>query len=179
MTRSDENDGDGHVMPIQVDHLFRHPEHIGLVAGWIYTAFWADKPGYSEATFDALLRQASDPDAIPLSLLARVDEEPAGTINLIANDDERRPHLYPWLAALFVAQHYRRQGVGRALIAALMDEAGRLGFSEMYLGTDQPDYYARVGAQFHEQATDTLCIMRLPISETQTEGTGIARIKTL
>jgi predicted N-acetyltransferase YhbS len=150
---------------IVVDHLFHHPDRIPLVASWIYSEFWADKAGYSAAKFEALLRQASDPNAIPLSLLAFVDGQPTGTINLIENDDQRRPHLYPWLAALFVAPEYRRKRVGTALIEVLVREAKRLGFSKMFLGTDQPSYYARIGAQFHEQASETLCILRLPVNE--------------
>ncbi len=149
---------------LAIDHLFNHPDRIGVVAEWIYSAFWADKAGYRAATFAALLRQARDPNAIPLSLLALVAGEPAGTINLIDNDDEGRPHLRPWLAALYVAPQFRRQGVGTRLIAALQREAARLGFSEMFLGTDRPAYYARLGAAFHEQASETLCIMRIPVA---------------
>lgn len=150
-------------MPVAIEHLFRHPDRVPLVAEWIYREFWTDKPGYSPQTFEALLRQADDLDAIPLSLLALVDGRPAGTINLIDCDDESRPHLTPWLAALYVVPAHRRQGVGTSLIRALLDEARRLGISQMYLGTDRPAYYARRGAVFHEQASQTLSIMRLPV----------------
>ncbi|KYC36745.1 hypothetical protein WA1_44520 [Scytonema hofmannii PCC 7110] len=148
---------------ISIHHLFNHPDCIQQVATWIYTEFWADKTGYTVETFERLLRQASDAAQIPLSLLALVEGQPAGTINLIANDDEHRPHLYPWLAALFVLPQYRGCGVGTSLVRALLYEAKQLGFSEMFLGTDQPGFYCQFGAEFYEQANETLCIMRLPV----------------
>lgn len=147
-------------LALQIDHLFNHPESIRLVAGWIYDEFWRDKPGYSADTFDRLLRQANDPARIPLSLLALAEGEPAGTVNLIHSDSPSRPQLHPWLAALFVVPAHRCHGIGRALCRALVAEARRLGFSELFLGTDIPAFYFALGAELHEQLTDSLCIMR-------------------
>lgn len=147
-------------MVSQIHHLFNHPQHRPLVAEWIYREFWQGKPGYSPATFEALLRDAANPDRIPLSLLALVDDQPAGTVNLIHSDDETRPHLHPWLAALLVAPKYRGQGIASGLVRSLLREASRLGIADLYLGTDIPDFYAGLGAIRHERASDSLWIMR-------------------
>ncbi|HIK44399.1 MAG TPA: GNAT family N-acetyltransferase [Leptolyngbyaceae cyanobacterium M65_K2018_010] len=151
-------------MQFDIDYLFNHPDQIRPVAEWIYEEFWRDKPGYSVDFFEARLREANHPDQIPLSLLAIADGHPAGTINLIANDDPQRPHLSPWLAALVVVPQYRRRGIGTGLVQALGRAARRLGYGQLFLGTDQPTFYARLGAEFYEQANDTLQIMRLPLS---------------
>jgi predicted N-acetyltransferase YhbS len=145
-----------------IDHLFNHPEHISQIADWIYTEFWADKPGYSAAFFEGLLRQADDPNQIPLSLVAIAEGHPAGTINLIANDDPARPHLTPWLAALVVIPSRRGQGIGTCLVQTLQENARHLGYTYLFLGTDQPAFYTRLGAEPYEQASETLQIMRLP-----------------
>jgi len=147
-------------MKLRIDHLFEHPEHRRLVATWIYDEFWRDRAGTSVEGFEARLRQAGDPHRIPLSLLALLDGEPAGTVNLIESDSPRHPHLHPWLAALFVCPAHRRQGVGGALFRALVWNAKRLGFTEVFLGTDVPGFYAALGAELHEQVTDTMSIMR-------------------
>ncbi len=147
-------------MILRIEHLFGHPEHVPLVAGWIYDEFWRDKPGYSVEVFEGLLRQAGDPDRIPLSLLALADGAPAGTVNLVHSDSQRRPDLHPWLAALFVAPAHRGRGIGGALCRALVAEAGRLGVSDLYLGTDIPKFYVALGADLHERFDDGLCIMR-------------------
>ena len=148
------------VVPTKIDYLFNHPERIRTVATWIYEEFWRDKPGYSVETFELLLRQACDPDRIPLSLLALTDGKPAGTVNLIHSDSESRPHLHPWFAALFVHPDFRHQGIGSGLSRALLSEARRLGIPELFLGTDIPAFYAALGAELHEQVSETACIMR-------------------
>jgi predicted N-acetyltransferase YhbS len=151
-------------MTIRIDHLFQHPEHIPLVAGWIYREFWTDKRGYSVGTFEELLGQAAGRDRIPLSLLALVDGRPAGTVNLIVNDNSLRSELSPWLAALIVVPEFRGQGLGSRLVRELAGEARRLGYRELYLGTDIPGFYTRLGAVLHEHLTPQLEVMRLPLA---------------
>ncbi|MGD1148651.1 MAG: GNAT family N-acetyltransferase [Thermoanaerobaculaceae bacterium] len=151
-------------MRTHIDHLFDHPEHIRLVAGWIYDEFWKGKPGYSVATFESLLRQARDPDRVPLSLLALADGHPAGTVNLVHTDSETRPDLHPWLAALVVVPEHRRRGVGTALVRELTQHAARLGFHEMFLGTDIPGFYSRLGAEHFQPIRGDLCIMRFSLA---------------
>ena len=149
-------------MRIEIDHLFNHPRHIARVAGAIYDEFWADQNGYSAADLERLLGDANSDSSIPLSFVALALGEPVGTINLIDNDDEARTHLHPWLAALVVLEPHRGQGIGTALVERLLDAAARLGYSELYLGTDAPAFYARFGATIHEHARSDLVIMRCP-----------------
>jgi len=148
---------------LEIVHLFERPEHLPFVAGWIYREFWADKPGYSVATFVGLLGDATDPDRIPLSLLALWEGEPAGTVNLIACDSTRRPDLTPWLAALVVRPEYRGRGIGSALVRRCCDEARRLGHRELYLGTDIPGFYEPLGARVFESFPDNLRILRVEL----------------
>ncbi len=150
-------------MSITIAHLFEHPEHVPLVAGWIYDEFWTGRAGYSVATFEGLLRQASDPDRIPLSLLALADDAPAGTVNLVHTDSEARPDLHPWLAALVVVPEHRRRGIGSALVRGLVRHAARLGFAELFLGTDIPAFYTPFGAERFQAVRDDLCIMRIAV----------------
>jgi GNAT superfamily N-acetyltransferase len=146
---------------VVVDHLFQHREHIRLAATWIYDQFWSQKPGYSVELFESLLHQASDPDRIPLSLLALVDGAPAGTVNLIHSDSESRPDLHPWLAALVVVPECRGRGIGSLLVRTLVTQAQRLGLPHLFLGTDIPGFYTRLGATVYEQVTDATCVMRI------------------
>lgn len=151
-------------MAVRIAHLFEHPHWRALVASWIYEAFWRDRPdsGFTPETLEGYLREASDPDCIPLSLLALVDGRPAGTVNLVEDDVFHRPGMRPWLAALVVVPEFRRAGVGTALVRACRDHAARLGVSPLYLGTDIPDFYRAFGAESIERDGD-LDIMRLPV----------------
>jgi ribosomal-protein-alanine N-acetyltransferase len=148
-------------MSLTIEHLFEHPEHIPTVARWIHEEFWDGRPGHSVDTMAARLREATTANDIPLSLLALVDGQPAGTINLVENDDEERPHLRPWLAALLVVPEFRRRGIGARLVRELQQQAARLSISTMYLGTENPGYYSRLGARFHEQAARNIHIMNI------------------
>lgn len=150
---------------LRIDHLARTPQHIEAVAHMIYREFWVGvEGGLTEAFLVDHLRRTGDPDRLPLSLLARVGDEPIGTVNLIDNDDPKRTHLHPWLAAMVVAAPWRGRGVGSALVRALLDEARRIGFERVYFGTDGPGFYTRLGAQLHEPVTPRFCIMQFPLA---------------
>jgi predicted N-acetyltransferase YhbS len=146
-------------MRYQVDHLYSHPQHRLVIARTIYEEFWTGTNGYSQDDLERLLGDASSPDRIPLSLVALVGGTAAGTVNLIDNDDTTRPHLHPWLAALVVLPEYRGVGIGSALVRRLLDEAARLGYVQLYLGTETPEFYRRFSAEIVEQARDTLVVM--------------------
>lgn len=152
-------------MALTVTHLFEVAEHRPQVAAWIHDAFWRDRPetGRTVADLEDALSEACDQDAIPLSLLAMVGGQPAGTVNLVEDDDSKRPHLRPWLAALYVAPEFRQIGIASALIAALCDHARRLGVAELYLGTDIPDFYRQFGAEVVEREGGHF-VMRLSVS---------------
>jgi len=138
-----------------------YADSIRAVAGWIYDEFWSGQNRHSPASLEERLKEAQDVGAIPLSLLALCGQTPVGTVNLIENDDERRAHLRPWLAALLVLPRYRRQGIGSLLIRSLQEQAGRIGEREMFLGTDNPDFYLRREVTVVERLDSGFCILRL------------------
>jgi predicted N-acetyltransferase YhbS len=152
-------------MNLRIEHLHDHPEQFPTVAHWIHREFWVGREGHSPERMEARLRTAADPDRIPLSLLALVDGVPAGTVNLVENDDEERPQLTPWLAALLVVPEHREKGVGSQLVRELVKHGRRLGVPRMYLGTDIPAFYERLEARVHEQVTDAFCVMVIEVPE--------------
>ncbi len=151
-------------MALQLDHLFNHPSLVPVVAAAIYDEFWRDRPGYSPEFFAHLLRQASQPSAIPLCRIALLDGEYAGTVNLIENDDEHRRHLRPWLAALVVRADRRGRGIGRALVQRLLADARALGERELYLGTDAPEFYRKLGAELFIRTDRPIQVMRFDLA---------------
>jgi N-acetylglutamate synthase-like GNAT family acetyltransferase len=66
---------------------------------------------------------------------------------LIADDElPDAPEPGPWIAAVFVAQWARRQGIGEALIDSLTSRARELGFSTVYLYTEHgAPWYEKMG----------------------------------
>ena len=56
--------------------------------------------------------------------------------------------LYPWLAALYVEEECRGNGCGKMLIEHTANDAGLLGFKNLYLCTDHIGFYERFGFNF-------------------------------
>jgi ribosomal protein S18 acetylase RimI-like enzyme len=92
----------------------------GLLALWAVAAENEARPADSESAVRALL--ARDPDAC---LVAELDGRIVGSV--IAGWDGWRAHLY----RLAVHPDVRRQGVGRALLAAAADRLTSLGATRL------------------------------------------------
>ena len=52
---------------------------------------------------------------------------------MIASDLEERPHLTPWVAAVWVEEAARRRGVGAALVNRAAEDCFALGITRAYL----------------------------------------------
>lgn len=78
-----------------------------------------------------LLSRYEDPEDIySFNVLAQVDDEPAGTGRLAPPLDRSGAPTITWVATLSA---YRRRGVGRAIMQALVDEADLRGYAVVYL----------------------------------------------
>jgi predicted N-acetyltransferase YhbS len=151
-----------------ITHLFKQPQLIDAVAQMIYNEFWVEVvDGMSPADLSAHLHTAVDATRIPLSLIALVNGELVGTVNLIENDDTKRAHLRPWLAAMVVRADRRGQGIGTALVQALLTQISNMKLAQVYLGTDGPGFYQSLGAVVHEQVHANFSIMRFDITSPQ------------
>ena len=150
---------------VQIAHLFQHPQLIDPVAKMIYNEFWFDVAnGMTVDDLLAHLKAATEPQRIPISLIALVDGQLAGTVNLIENDDKNRAHLRPWLAAMVVRADLRGHGIGTALVEALLADARLMNIPIVYFGTDGPGFYERLGAITHEHVHDDFAIMKFALT---------------
>ena len=82
------------------------------------------------------LNDCCNHDEIPLALVAiGEDHEILGTAALKARSIDTHRHLSPWLAAMFVVERYRGQGIGVALIEEIEKNAHHLGYNCLYVGS--------------------------------------------
>jgi predicted N-acetyltransferase YhbS len=137
---------------MRITHLHEVPGHRTAVAALIHHEFWTAVPGASVERMAERLRQADSRGAVPLCLVALSDDDqPIGAVNLVESDDDDHPEWTPWLAGMVVAQPWRGQGVGTALVQALLAAARDLGVPRVYLGSDGPGFYTRLGAVVQAQ----------------------------
>lgn len=129
-----------------IAYLADCPEHLPVVATWIFDTWGHLIPGLTWDLVAAKLHGRLNRDAIPLTLVALQAGLPVGTASLIPDDMSTRPELGPWLASVYVAPEHRRQGIGSQLVGAAEGIARRLGVSPLYLFTpDRERFYARLG----------------------------------
>jgi predicted N-acetyltransferase YhbS len=143
--------------------LFEAPEHTAAAAALIHQEFWREVPGASVERMQSRLACGVRADALPLSLVALHGAQLIGVVNLVDNDDEQHPQWHPWLAGMVVAEAWRGRGVGSALVRALLHRARELRFARVYLGTDGPAFYTRLGAVHHEQPRPGFWFMRFDL----------------
>lgn len=153
-------------MTVRIEPLKRHPEHVGFIARLVYDEFWAGVPdGLSEAYLADAFGGRGPPGRVLVSLVALDGDAPVGCVHLIDNDDDSLPALHPWLAAMVVVPQRRGQGIGSALVRALLVEARAMAFERVWFGTDGPGFYERLGARRHLQRSADFWTMTFDLLE--------------
>ena len=116
-----------------------------LVARWRYDAFFAQDGITFEESRDAL-RAWMDGLGYETALLAEVDGRPAGSCLFVREEIDPKHDLTPWLAALYVAPEFRKQGIASALVHAIEQHARDVGCRRLYLYTISAEgLYAKLG----------------------------------
>jgi predicted N-acetyltransferase YhbS len=139
---------------MNIDYLADHPEFLRTLAEWQHGEWGHLRPGDSVEARVGRLRNFSERNCIPLSVVAHEDRELLGSASLIPHDMDTRMELTPWLAGVFVAPEHRRRGIGAALVRRVMAEAGRLSVPVLYLYTVHSEkFYASLGWSLQEHTT--------------------------
>jgi GNAT superfamily N-acetyltransferase len=131
---------------ITISYLADYPDYLSTVSAWVYGEWGEHMPGLTVGDLTRIFSGHLNRDRIPLTLIAFLDGQPAGTASIYVHDMDTRPDLSPWLAAVYVAPPYRKQGLGSALVKAIESAAQQLQISRLYLFTpDQEHFYTRLG----------------------------------
>lgn len=71
-----------------------------------------------------------------------------GFISIFPNDCDECEDLTPWYATMYVKKEYRGKGYSKMLNDAILKEARKRGYKEIYLKTTLNNYYEKFGAKF-------------------------------
>ena len=138
---------------MRIDYLADHLHLAPTLAAWHHAEWAGLLPGWTYGVALADLRSHTGRRQIPTTVVALDGETVIGSASLLADDLDDWKHLRPWLASVFVVPELRGRGVGRQLVARVLEEARGLGEPAVYLWTArQRMYYERLGWSVLEQS---------------------------
>ncbi len=129
-----------------ISDLRQAPEFFDVVADRIWQAWWKEK-GHPLDFIAGRLRENLNAEPIPFALVAHDGAKFLGSVSVIALDVAERPQYSPWVAALWVDDTYRRQGIGAALVERAVGALFSLGIQRAYLAASggRRSFYVKRG----------------------------------
>jgi GNAT superfamily N-acetyltransferase len=82
------------------------------------------------------IAEAAEREGIPSVFIAVSGSQLVGSAAIVQNDMDTMPDLSPWLAAVYVKEAFRHQGIATELIARCEVEAARSNANAWYLYTE-------------------------------------------
>jgi GNAT superfamily N-acetyltransferase len=127
---------------LEVVNVTQYSAGLRKAAGFFHEAW----PGLAEVFYlDAMSHSSGEDQPLPRFYLLLKNGSPIGCYGLVTNDFISRHDLFPWFAALYVAEDERGQALGGLLLEHGIKEAALAGFSTLYLTTDHDGYYEKYG----------------------------------
>lgn len=123
----------------RIDHVWELAE--------LHQAEWGHfNPSLTLQMRTEALEKAAGRVGIPSIFIATSEGELIGSAALVQQDMDTRPDLNPWLAAVYVKERFRNQGIASALIARCEDEAARSRVTKWYLFSEfAAELYKKLG----------------------------------
>jgi len=127
---------------VKIVPLYEAPQFAGTVTDWLWQAFGDSLP---RDFFASIIAHSQRPGALPLTFIALDGEKLLGTVGLWRCDLISRQDLWPWLAALYVDEAARGQGLAGLLQKQVIEYAREQGYAQLHLYSACRDFYERYG----------------------------------
>ncbi|MBS1203230.1 MAG: family acetyltransferase [Proteobacteria bacterium] len=125
--------------------LYEVPHFAPQVIEWLWHEFGHS---LSRDFFASIIDHSQTPGALPLTFVLVDGDELLATVGLWRCDLISRQDLFPWLAALYVKESARGQGLAGQLQQHMMVQAKAMGFSQLHLYSACRDFYERYGWEY-------------------------------
>ncbi|MDF7800313.1 GNAT family N-acetyltransferase [Pontiellaceae bacterium B1224] len=127
-------------------NLKDEPQHLPILASWHHAEWLHLNPeGSLEDRIEKMGLYLSD-DPIPSTFIYVDQNRLIGSAAVIEHDMDTHKELSPWLASVYVHPECRNRGIGSKLVRHVMQYIHQIGFSELYLFTeDQVSFYSSLG----------------------------------
>ncbi len=136
--------------PATISRLQPGSPAVRVCARWRYDAFFREDGVSLESCLDQLVEFVARQD-YEIALVAEVGGLAAGTCLFVRREIDPVHELTPWLAGLYVAPEFRNRFIARDLVAAIEDQARKVGCQRLHLYTSGAEtYYAQLGWSLSE-----------------------------
>ncbi|MEQ4450728.1 GNAT family N-acetyltransferase [Kosakonia sp. YIM B13605] len=125
--------------------LYDAPHFAEQVVDWLWREFGDSLP---REFFASIIAHSQRPGQLPLTYVMVDDDALLGTVGLWRCDLISRQDLFPWLAALYVKESARGQGLAGQLQRHVIEQAKAMGFQELHLYSACRDFYERFGWRY-------------------------------
>ncbi len=142
-----------------IEPLDKYPGYAPICAHWSFCQWYLKRGVPFKAVINDYKSRTKSTD-LPITYIAVHNSVPIGMATLNQDDLWNRKELGPWLASLYVLPDFRKNGVGKDLVQAIITEATKRNFKNIYLFLGQygqealKDYYGDVGWKFFESPID-------------------------
>lgn len=138
---------------LRFENLADRPDAVPLIAAWYFNQWGHLNPAVTPEKIAAKLFASMNRDAIPLVVLAVMDDEVIGSAQLKYREMTIYPEKEHWLGGVFVAPEHRGNGVAVRLIDAIVNSARALGVDVLHIQTERLDggLYPKLGWRRSEQ----------------------------
>lgn len=123
--------------PLEFVLLSDRSDLLRKIAEWNQTQWGYLRPGSTTQFFIEQFKQRLNRDCLPLTYIAFIkgNPVPVGTFSLIGDIYTMGYPDTPMLNNVIVVEEYRRQGIGKAMVAKAEEVAGELGYDRIFLFT--------------------------------------------
>lgn len=112
------------------------------IVNWMYN-WWGIDENYDIKEVESMMKYSLNKDNFPKTYGLYLDEELIGMCQIVLNDLEIRPDLYPWLANVYIDPKYRNNGYVKILLNYVLKQ-----YKELYLYTEITGLYEKLGFEF-------------------------------
>lgn len=136
---------------MKIEYLADNQWAIPIVAKHVYDNMILNRDDEHFETMIAKYKRLANKGSLPFVLIAFEEiGNVTGTVSVLVNDNMPvKPNAPPWIAALYVDQAYRKQGIATRLISTAIEEIKKLGIKkDIYLFTSDGfriNFYEKYG----------------------------------
>ncbi|EHR1015856.1 GNAT family N-acetyltransferase [Vibrio parahaemolyticus] len=119
---------------MEISLLADYPHKAPKIAKWYYDEWARMAPDVTEAmVLEKVIEKSVNRNEFPLSLVAHIDGELVGVLELKIRENKHYPEYEHWVGGVFTHKNHRHKGIARKLLDSAKDKATTLGVKKLYL----------------------------------------------